>query len=99
MNHEQRDAVRAAERRRDVLLAEARRLAPLFPGPLGESLGAAPEYVVFERQLSYVDARYYTAAGINRVYKSEEGSERVIALTDEIRSALLRLADLSAKKV
>ena len=95
MTKQQEEAVREAMRQRDALLAEARRLAPLFPGPLGDGLRATPEYVVFECQLPYVDVRYYAPAGNNRVYGNEEGSERIIGLTDEIRSALLRLADLS----
>jgi len=99
MADEQKDAVirqkEQAETSLALLEAEARRLAWEFPGELGASLRASPEYVVFECQLPSVDVRYYTPVGKNRLYKSNEGSERVIALTNEIRSTLLRIADLS----
>lgn len=78
-----------------LLEAEARGLALAFPGELAVSLRASPEYVVFECQLPAVDVRYYSPVRKNRLYKSDEGSERVIALTNEIRSTLLRAADLS----
>jgi hypothetical protein len=77
------------------LIAEARTLSWGFAGELGASLRATPEYVVFDCQLDSVNVRYYTPAGNNRVYKSGEGSERVVALTNEIRSAMLRVAALS----
>lgn len=95
MTNEQREAINDSERHRDLLVKEAFRLSWNFPGDLGATLRASPENVVFESQLPYVDSRYYTPKGFNRVYRNEEGSERVIKLTDEIRSALLRLADLS----
>jgi hypothetical protein len=99
MADEQKEAVmrkkKEAETSLALLEAEARSLAWTFPGELGASLRASPEYVVFECQLSSVDVRYYTPVGRNRVYKSDEASERIIALTSEIRSTLLRIADLS----
>jgi hypothetical protein len=92
MADEQKDAVirqiKQEETSRALLEAEARRLAWEFPGELGASLRASPEYVVFECQLPSVNVWYYTPVGKNRVHKSDEGSERVIALTNEIRSAL-----------
>ena len=91
------DQKKEAERQLNLLLAEARELSWTFPGELGASLRASPEYIVFECQRRSVDARYYTSSGNNRVYKSDEGSERVIALTNEIRAALLHIADLSAR--
>ena len=76
MSDERKDAIirqrKEAETSLALLEAEARTLARAFPGELGASLRASPEYIVFECQLPTVDVRYYTPAGGNRVYKSEE---------------------------
>jgi hypothetical protein len=99
MADEEKDAIarqkKEAEASLALLEAEARSLAPRFPGELGASLRASLEYIVFECQLPSVDVRYHAPAGKNRVYKSDEAPERVISLTNEIRSTLLRVADLS----
>lgn len=98
MTNEQKKAV---EQKKEALAslvlleAEARRVSWAFCGELGDTLRASPENVVFESQIPSVDARYYSPAGKSRVYKSGEGSERVLALTSEIRSTRLRIADLS----
>ncbi len=93
MNNEQRNETLKELR---SLEAEARRLSWKFPGELGASLRASPEYIVFEGQ-SDVDVRYHTPAGHNRVYKRDEveGAEEIIALTNKIRSARLRVAKSS----
>ena len=79
------------ERHLKLLLAGARELSWAFPGELGDSLRASPEYVVFECQIPSVNFRYHTSSGHSRVYKDHDGTERVIALTNKIRSALLRI--------
>jgi len=68
-----------------------------FPGELGDSLRASSEYIVFESQIPSVDFRYYAPSGHCRVYKDHEGSNRVIALTDEIRKSLLDIAAISGR--
>ena len=88
MNEDQK---KEAERKLRLLLAEATELSWAFPGELGDSLRASPEYVVFECQIPSVNFRYHTSSGHNRVYKDHDGTERVIALTNKIRSALLRI--------
>jgi hypothetical protein len=99
MSEDQKEDVirqkKEAERKLNLLLAEAEELASTFPGELGASLRASPEYVVFDCQIPTVNTKYYTRNGNNRVYKSNEGSERVVALTNEIRSAVLLVAKLS----
>ncbi len=94
MTDDQKEPIREAKRHCDRLRSEAERLSWGFPSDLGATLRTSPENVVFESQTSSVDVRYYTPSGHSYVYADEEGSGRVIALTDEFRSALLRLADL-----
>jgi hypothetical protein len=98
MSNEQKDATVEQKKEALALLAlleaEARRVSWAFCGELGDTLRASPENV-FESQIQSVDARYYSPAGNSRVYKSDEGSERVFALTSKIRSTRLRVADLS----
>ena len=56
------------EQQLNGLLNEANRLSWSFPGELGASLRASPEYVVFQCQLPSVSVKYYTPHGNNRVY-------------------------------
>lgn len=81
------------------LYAEAKRISYSLSGELGATMRTSPEMLVFESQIATVNFRYYTPRGKNsRVYKDEEVSQKAIALTDEIRAALLRVAALTEEE-